>query len=271
MEFPVPAYTTFVIPTGATTGARIVLDGTTGKIFIYNSSNNLVDVIGGPSGNIISYVNGTNSKSIAFTSGQLTMNASGSTVSGGTLGSDSSSPNGGVLFLDSGNDGTNTDGITMAWQSGLPAVTTGNTATPRVIVIDDAGTSDADFFISGSLVKTDKTAHPYTWQTPTYKANWSAGVLLNGLGGPAVKFRLMPDDTVWIYGLCTPAAGAGTTIFTLPAGYFPTTLGSSNMGLSNFNTVNYAINTANGDFIVSVVNVGQTYLIDARIPLRNVP
>lgn len=43
----------FTIPTGATTGQRIVIDGTTGTIKVYNSANQLVDVIGGPQGAII--------------------------------------------------------------------------------------------------------------------------------------------------------------------------------------------------------------------------
>ncbi len=42
--------TTLVIPTGATSGARIVLDGTTGEISVYNSANALVGQWGGPTG-----------------------------------------------------------------------------------------------------------------------------------------------------------------------------------------------------------------------------
>lgn len=47
--------TTLVIPTGATTGARIVLDGTTGEIQVYNSANALVGQWGGPTGCLFDY------------------------------------------------------------------------------------------------------------------------------------------------------------------------------------------------------------------------
>lgn len=40
------------LPTGATTGARIVLDGTNDEILVYNSAGQLVDTIGGPDGAI---------------------------------------------------------------------------------------------------------------------------------------------------------------------------------------------------------------------------
>lgn len=53
MQFPGQYQTTFTIPTGATTGARIVLNGVTGTIQVYNSSNQLVDTIGGVAGAIV--------------------------------------------------------------------------------------------------------------------------------------------------------------------------------------------------------------------------
>lgn len=45
--------TILVIPTGATSGQRIVIDGTTGLISIYNSAGVLVDQFGGPNGAVI--------------------------------------------------------------------------------------------------------------------------------------------------------------------------------------------------------------------------
>lgn len=50
MQFPIPAQNIFTIPTGATTGARIVLDGTRGAIFVYNSNNALLASIAGVGG-----------------------------------------------------------------------------------------------------------------------------------------------------------------------------------------------------------------------------
>jgi hypothetical protein len=47
--------TTLVIPTGATTGARVVIDGTTGQISVYNSSNQLVGQWGGANGCFFSF------------------------------------------------------------------------------------------------------------------------------------------------------------------------------------------------------------------------
>lgn len=41
LQFPAPFYDILVVPTGASSGARIVIDGTTGTIEIYDSSNDL--------------------------------------------------------------------------------------------------------------------------------------------------------------------------------------------------------------------------------------
>lgn len=41
LSFPAPFYDILVVPTGASSGARIVIDGTTGTIEIYDSANDL--------------------------------------------------------------------------------------------------------------------------------------------------------------------------------------------------------------------------------------
>lgn len=271
MEFPVPAYTTFVIPTGATTGHRIVLDGTTGKILVYNDSNILVDEIGGTFGEIISHATGL-TNDVGFTEGSISFGSApdftgAATIYGNLI-------FGGGLFFSSGVETGNAnkaDAVEVVYFAGKDNVKSGDTNVPQIIIGDANLDSPVDVLLTGALVKASVSAQAAeTWHTPSYKANWSAGNLLNGLGGPGVQYRLMPDDTVWIYGLCKPAAGAGTTIFTLPSGYYPLTSGSANMGIHNGLTCNYAIDTTTGNFIVNTVVVGDTYLIDVRIPLRNI-
>ena len=172
--------------------------------------------------------------------------------------------------------GATTDPAILKYFAGDINQKTGSATAPRIYLQDGFGNSSADYYLSGSVIKTNAAMTPYTWQVvggsgAAFKANWSAGTAINGLSGPGLQYRLMPDDTVWIYGLAAAAAGAGAVIFTLPAGYFPTSQGSANIALSNTTAVSCAVNTGTGDFSVSAVNVGTTYLIDAHIPLRNVP
>lgn len=58
-----------------------------------------------------------------------------------------------------------------------------------------------------------------TWHTASLNANWSEFV-------PAtyghVQYKLLPDGHVHLRGIASRGTGAGTAIFTLPAGYRPT-------------------------------------------------
>ena len=157
---------------------------------------------------------------------------------------------------------------------GLASTVTRAILNATTIEMQATGTILAD----APIVAANGSGVPFTWQTPAYKANWSASTVVNGLGGPALQFRRMPDDSVWIHGITRAAAGAGGVIFTLPAGYFPTTGGlvgtgaySTTPGGGGTDTaVNFAVNITNGDFIVSNVVAGADYAINLHVPLFNV-
>ena len=77
----------------------------------------------------------------------------------------------------------------------------------------------------GALLGTVTATHPgtspgtaETWQTPTLDTGWT----VTGANVP-VQYKLLPDGNVMIRGevLTTEAVAAGSTIFTMPAGYIP--------------------------------------------------
>lgn len=278
MEFPVPAYTSFTIPTGATTGARITFNEFgDGLIRVYNSLGRLVDTVGGDKGDIISF--GLFGPDIAMEAGVLLF---GSAAAGFSPAANIKSPstNLGILELSSGASLAgvgNLDPAVIDIQAGVDNLATGNANSPRLIVRDGHADSACDIHVSGSIVKSDLTINgvPLTWQNPAYAANWSAGASASGLGGDGLQFHLMPDDTLWLFGLATAAAGAGTTVFTLPAGSRPVSGTPHGQCLLDRGGVlsiqEMAITGAGTVFIGFTPNAGDTISVNFNIPLKNVP
>lgn len=178
------------------------------------------------------------------------------------------------LILTSGRgDADHQDNVQLRVISGRTAQATGSAFAPYVRIL--SGSSDVDLRIPGSVIRTDQSGFDLTWQNPAYAANWAGGGIFNGLGGNGLQFHLMPDDSVWLMGLVTSAAGAGTTIFTLPGGYRPAA-GSTPHGPVNRNsggvlsTSEIAITSTGQVIILPAPVAGDEYSINFRIPLRNV-
>jgi hypothetical protein len=199
-----------VLPTGATSGQRLVIDGTSDTITGYDAGNNVVLRISPASG--FQDIQGTTFAQLA--NGIL------------FLANTSAYTNPASLFI--GSDGLNVVGPN----------TTGGTADapPRLILTpgDNGGTVNAvaqigvttsatttDLYVNGPIIN-GLQAFPATWQTPSYAANWAGSTTFNATAGfQTLQFRLDAEDNVWLYGCFQFNAGAGTDIFTLPAGYRP--------------------------------------------------
>ncbi len=185
----------------------------------------------------------------------------------------------GGMVLTSGLDtaGGTDDAATLglsAGQKNQPSQALG----PSLTLVDHDLTSAVDLYLSGVIVPTTASGIPYTWQTPTpYKPNWSAGTQIVGLGGNALQYRVMPDDTLWINGLAKTAAGAGTTVFTLPAAYRPAS-GTTPHGqcarysAGAYSTAEVAIVGTTGDVIISAAPAaGDEFSFNVRIPFHRIP
>jgi hypothetical protein len=209
------------IPTGATTGARIVIDGVTGLISVYNSSNLLVDTIGGSFGDIISYATGL-TLDVALSEGSIEFGTSSSGFTGaGSLTGDLLS--GGGLLLSTGTgDATHDDALELVFRAGDTGQTTGSSTAPKVIVGDAALSSAADVWVTGSVIAADvATQSAETWHAPSFGANWANGP--SGGTVQLVQYRRDCQDNLVIVGTChTTSAAPAATLFTLPAGYRPT-------------------------------------------------
>ena len=272
MEFPVPAYTSFTIPTGATTGARITFNEFgDGLIRVYNSAGTLVNSIGGQFGSVISYGQGLVSD-IALQNGRLLFGFNSSNFSPAASVT-CPKTNLGALDMNTGTGtaGLRPDGTDLFLLGGNNNVVTGNANVPFASLSDTANNSMADFRLTGAVIKQDFTNTPYTWQAPGYAANWSAGAVISGLGGNGLQYRFMGEDDVWLLGLATAAAGAGTTIFTLPAAYTPVNTPHGQV-LRDRGGVIAIVEVAVflGQIIVGQpVVAGDVYSFNFRVPLGN--
>lgn len=267
------------IPTGATSGARIVIDGITGLISVYNASDLLVDTIGGPFGDIISYATGL-TLDVALSEGSIEFGTASSGFAGaGSLTGDLTS--GGGLLLSTGTgDATHDDALEIVYRAGDTGQSSGSSTAPKLIVGDAALSSAADMWITGSVIAADiATQAKETWHAPSYKANWSGTTAFLGLGGPTLQYRRMGEDDTWIYGLATTAAGAGTTVFQLPSGYYAasgTVAGGTFPCMRNrggtLTVLHCAIDSSNGAVIVGAATAaGDQYSWNTRIPCGHVP
>jgi hypothetical protein len=177
---------------------------------------------------------------------------------------------GGSLDLETGTgDSNHGDGIRASFTAGKSSQPTGGADTPNFSMIDDDLTSAVDLLLSGSIIKTDLSGNAATWQSPSYNANWVAGTTLNTFAGPGMQYRLMADDTLWLYGLSHANVGAGTSPFTLPAGYRPAAAYTNTIYNDNSGNIGVKVSTA-GVVTVQAAPGGANFMFDHRIPLGNV-
>lgn len=183
---------------------------------------------------------------------------------------------GGDLELDTGHSASDPDGIRMGMNAGANSVVTGDANVPHLGIIDELLTSEVDLQLSGSIVKTDISGNPLTWQSvTTYRAGWGNGTVMSGLGGNGLKYHIMPDDSLWMQGLILAAAGAGAFVMDLPADYRPITgtphaqVMRSSGGVITIAEV--AVTTVGEVILGAGPAVGDIYSFNFRIPLRRVP
>lgn len=221
------------LPGNAGTGARIVLDGTTDAILIYDAANRLVDSIAATAGfdqfgnnflqgftsydrNNNEYINVTGDNILmgAIVAGQPTL------VGAGFI------QNAGDITIQSQTFGSFNTAIIAEFNSGVGGSGTGSGLNPALILLDSALANPVDIALSGNVIKTANGGTFETNHTPTYNTNFSGSTTFNGsTGWSHVTFRKNATDSVTIAGAFTATAawvvGNGVTPFVMPAGFAP--------------------------------------------------
>ncbi len=241
MQFPVPAFTTFVIPTGATTGSRIVFNPLgNGSILVYDSANRLIASVAPANGDdgqgnnfqpvlttydrnnnlFVNLVNGS-----AFF-GQLV----GGSIDTGTAGSIGSifPPVGTAapeLDLQAPTDATNNIPTFIELRSGQVGAGIGSPNTPNMI-LPNTTVGTTDMGISGAIYKIDPNSgalnSPLPWQTPAFNVLWTGSTALNGNVVASLRYRLDAENNLMISGAFAAQAVAPVNpVFTLPVGFRP--------------------------------------------------
>lgn len=119
-----------------------------------------------------------------------------------------------------------------------------------------------------------------TWRTPSYSANWAGSTTFGTLSGglTTLKYRMDAEDNLWLRGSFVASAGAGTTVFQLPAGYRPVSnapipvafISSGGVAGNAWMYVSAAGNLNLNSQLGSAATSGTTYTVNGKIPLGNV-
>ena len=296
MEFPGVYQSTFTIPTGATSGARITLDGTRGAVFVYSANNNLIGSLAGAAGTdgfgnaypagFTEFADVTTN--IAFT------NVFSGIVFEGFLATRASTPDyTHISFLAANSPTTSqyqspwtvgTDPVEMLFTAGT-ASAMGSTAPSLQLQAGGAISSSLYMSILGALVGGDPTNGIATWQTPSYNANWSGTGTFNGQSPVTpLHYHIDAENNLWLYGAFLAGATLpGTTVFVLPVGYRPVTLfGGTNQFLDCSRVSGGVYSTGrlridnSGNVVVANANglgvaVNDQFFANGKIPLGAIP
>lgn len=153
----------------------------------------------------------------------------------------------------------------------------GSTTAPIVRILDILGTSSVGVQLSGAAVKTTAAGVKETWQTPSYNANWAGTTTYLGVTPiQALRYRMDAEDNVWFNGaFTTTAAGAGALVFQVAAAYRPATAQFFPVMINGTVLGNGYMSTS-GNFHIDLIgnntrNNGDTYYVDAKIALGNIP
>ena len=104
-----------------------------------------------------------------------------------------------------------------------------------------------------------------TWHTPTLQNSWTQRT-----GNMLCEYRMLPfENAVWIKGVIVPGIKIdGTTVFTLPSGYFDTTenqmipVATTGQTVASLNTPFLQVNAAGGTVTINGANIaGLTNII----------
>ncbi len=218
--------TVITLPSGATSGARVVIDGTADTIIVYRADNSIAVSIAAAAG--------TDAYGNAFPAGVYSFNdADGQAilVANGVLSLISTSePNDPSTMLNqgpglaewySGTNGLGTqDGVIATLLAGSPGHSTLDGNEPQLTLQDGKASSPVSLALSGAVVYTSDAGVRDTWQTPTLGSGWALGP--QGGSFQSLQFRRDGFDNVVLSGVihCTSATPS-STLFTLPSGYQP--------------------------------------------------
>lgn len=246
MEFPT-TYDTFTIPTGATTGARIVInEDNTGTIRVYNQNDILV-----------AEISGKDESTGAFEAFQATGDFA-TALQGNGL-EYYYAPSGLYIPLA---DFQALSNRYVGWNTLLEGGVAFDVQTRSLAVIHRGTTSTVE-----------------TWNAPTPGTGWDLG---SGIGGsyPPLKWRYMSEDDIWVFGVFhATSATPSQPLFT----GFPNVNITGPLGGVGVGGAASRINAASTTFSWYVNDTGQlrsaglpaiaandTYMINARIPLGDV-
>lgn len=239
MQPEVIGFDSLVIPTGATTGERIEINvNDSGLINVFNSSNQLVDSIGGPdgsikvlnsSGQIVDEIN-INRGFIAMTATTFAqLNAGGLSFGNYNPNTDAVTPDGSLfdsmtfgapnfqpaLKMNSGSLGGFTPTL-MEVVSGISGNVSGSGLVGRIVIRDLNLGQPVDVYLSGNIIATDNSSNPVTWQVPTLNA---------GFTNDNCQYRMTSLDAMQWQGEVSINAAQGAagavTIMTLAAPFIP--------------------------------------------------
>lgn len=181
MQFQGQYQRSLTIPTGATSGARIVIDGNAGTISVYNASNQLVTLIGGSDGSLTVFGSTVFAKLVsgAIQLGQI-VNGAPDTANAGQMLAVSGAP--GDLIIESAVDPgiPSNDRASIGLFGGAQNQKTGSTGNPTIQVFDTAGNSDVDINLSGTVIQNQDVPIPYSWTEPPLNAGWDTAAIRSG-------------------------------------------------------------------------------------------
>lgn len=280
--------TSLTLPTGATSGPRIVLDGSTSVIRMYDSAGLLCFELNSNTGDL-TMLNNLFQTFIQLTGGSVgTADGfyTGPLITPGVLPTATEVNNSAnIVIVNASLDiespahvgvAPNTSHLVLL--PGLNGSTTGG-FTPSVSLTPGDLASDVDVLVPGSIVKSDRNNSylAYQWQAAAsiYRANWFDGGVFAGLGGDQLLYRLDAEDNLVIQGLST-TTGPGTFIMDLPPAYRPQNgftphfqVNRNRGGVLSMHDV--AIVGATGEVIIdSNPAAGDEYSFNATIPLFHI-
>jgi hypothetical protein len=187
-----------------------------------------------------------------------------------------------AVFASSPTSVSNTEAATWELVDGLTSVTPQSAAGyPHLDVgASSAGTTG---WINGAWVRSTVsagTSTAETWHNPSYNANWSGTTTFGTISGGlrTLQYRKDAEDNLWLNGTFTAAAGAGSSVFQLPAGYRPVVNGAFPVAfISSGGTagnawmyVSAAGNLNINSQLGSAVTTGTAYYVNGKIPLGNI-
>lgn len=128
--------------------------------------------------------------------------------------------------------------------------------------------------VNGDVIKSANGV-PYTWQAPSYGANWSGSTSFNGNAVRTLKYRLDAEDNVAFQGCF--AAGAtlpANPVFNVPVPYRPASAMTMTVWKNAAGTLSqgllYIATSGNVDLFASLGNTitaSAQWIVNGRIPL----